>query len=87
MQLRHISPRSSDWVDAMDEGAGDRPWERLEPEELDKLRVGAQMAGTWDLRGGEEGQRASDEAPDEPEDSSSEATDDAYGVRAGSASK
>ena len=22
MQLRHISPRSSDWMDAMDEGAG-----------------------------------------------------------------
>lgn len=79
MQLRHISPRSSDWVDAMDEGAGDRPWERLEPEELDKLRVGAQMAGTWDLRGGEESA--------EPEDSSSEAADDAYGVRAGSASR
>jgi hypothetical protein len=60
----------------MDEGAGDRPWERLEPEELDKLRVGAQMAGTWDLR---------DESA-APEDSSSEAAD-AYGVRAGSASK
>lgn len=81
MQLRHISPRSSDWVDAMDEGAGDRPWERLEPEELDKLRVGAQVAGTWDLRGseGEEGA--------EPEDSSTGAEAVTYGARAGSASR
>ena len=79
MQLRHISPRSSDWVDAMDEGAGDRPWERLEPEELDKLRVGAQMAGTWDRREADEGAA--------PEDSSTGAEDAAYGWRAGSASK
>ena len=35
MQLRHISPRSSDWKDAMDEGA--RGWERLAPEERVKL--------------------------------------------------
>jgi hypothetical protein len=77
MQLRHISPRSSDWLDAMDEEAGGREWERLDPEELDKLRVGAQMAGTWDLRG-EEGR--------EPEDSSPGAQG-AYGWRAGSASR
>jgi len=38
MQLRHISPRSIDWVDAMDEGRGGRGWERLAPEELTKLR-------------------------------------------------
>jgi hypothetical protein len=37
MQLRHISPRSSDWMDAMDEGAGGRGWERLAPEERVKL--------------------------------------------------
>jgi hypothetical protein len=38
MQLRHISPRSSDWMDAMDEGAGSRGWEKLGPEERMKLR-------------------------------------------------
>ena len=38
MQLRHISPRSSDWMDAMDEGAGGRGWEKLAPEERIKLR-------------------------------------------------
>lgn len=37
MHLRHISPRSSDWKDAMDEGAGGRGWERLAPEERVKL--------------------------------------------------
>ena len=37
MQLRHISPRSSDWKDAMDEGMGPRGWERLAPEERVKL--------------------------------------------------
>ena len=37
MHLRHISPRSSDWMDAMDEGAGGRGWERLAPEERVKL--------------------------------------------------
>ena len=37
MQLRHISPRSSDWKDAMDEGMGGRGWERLAPEERIKL--------------------------------------------------
>jgi hypothetical protein len=37
MQLRHISPRSSDWKDAMDEGMGGRGWERLAPEERLKL--------------------------------------------------
>jgi hypothetical protein len=79
MQLRHISPRSSDWVDAMDEEAGGREWERLEPEELDKLRVGAQVAGTWDLRAQEAGGA-------EPEDST-RAEADAYGWRAGSASR
>ena len=37
MQLRHISPRSSDWKDAMDEGEGGRGWQRLAPEERVKL--------------------------------------------------
>jgi hypothetical protein len=37
MQLRHISPRSSDWMDAMDEEAGGRGWEKLAPEERVKL--------------------------------------------------
>ena len=37
MQLRHISPRSSDWKDAMDEEAGGKGWERLAPEERMKL--------------------------------------------------
>ena len=37
MQLRHISPRSSDWKDAMDEGMGGRGWEKLAPEEREKL--------------------------------------------------
>jgi hypothetical protein len=37
MQLRHISPRSSEWKDAMDEGAGGRGWEKLAPEERVKL--------------------------------------------------
>jgi hypothetical protein len=37
MHLRHISPRSSDWMDAMDEEAGGRGWQRLAPEEQEKL--------------------------------------------------
>jgi hypothetical protein len=44
MQLRHISPRSSDWVDAMDEGG--RGWEKLAPEERSKLRL-AEYSATW----------------------------------------
>jgi hypothetical protein len=37
MLLRHISPRSTDWMDAMDEGSGGRGWEKLAPEEQAKL--------------------------------------------------
>jgi hypothetical protein len=37
MQLRHISPRSIDWMDAMDEGVGGHGWEKLAPEERIKL--------------------------------------------------
>ena len=51
MTLRHISPRSSDWADAMDEGAGG--WEKLGPEEREKLRLDEYAAG-W-LREGERG--------------------------------
>jgi hypothetical protein len=46
MQLRHISPGSSDWLDAMDEGAGGRGWEKLAPEERTKLRVG-EFSAVW----------------------------------------
>lgn len=61
MQLRHISPRSIDWVDAMDEGAGGTGWEKLGPEERVKLRHQAQYRGR-DLEGekldeGEDGER------------------------------
>jgi hypothetical protein len=45
MQLRHISPRSIDWMDAMDEGSGGRGWEKLGPEERVKLRQDVQVAG------------------------------------------
>ena len=45
MQLRHISPRSIDWVDAMDEGSGGAGWEKLGPEERVKLRHQAQYRG------------------------------------------
>ena len=37
MQLRHISPGSTDWMDAMDEEVGGRGWEKLAPEERVKL--------------------------------------------------
>jgi hypothetical protein len=60
MQLRHISPRSSDWVDAMDEGG--RGWEKLGPEERSKLRIGAQAAGTW---GSAPENAEQDDAPDD----------------------
>ena len=46
MQLRHISPRSSDWVDAMDEGLGGRGWEKLAPEEVIRLRA-VEEQSTW----------------------------------------
>lgn len=56
MQLRHISPRSIDWLDAMDEDGGGRGWERLAPEEQAKLLrhkrdgepVGSASGGTDD---------------------------------------
>jgi hypothetical protein len=52
MQLRHISPRSSDWVDAMDEGG--RGWDKLAPEERSKLRLD-EYASVWgrEAEGGE----------------------------------
>jgi hypothetical protein len=48
MQLRHISPRSSDWVDAMDEGG--RGWDKLAPEERSKLRLD-EYASVWGREG------------------------------------
>jgi hypothetical protein len=74
MQLRHISPRSSDWVDAMDDGRGGRGWEKLAPEELTKLRASAQMSQSG----------SSQEA--ESQDGSEGASDD-YGWGDGSASR
>jgi hypothetical protein len=50
MQLRHISPRSSDWVDAMDEGG--RGWDKLAPEERSKLRLD-EYASVWGREGSE----------------------------------
>jgi len=45
MHLRHISPRSIDWMDAMEEGAGRTGWEKLGPEERVKLRHEVQYRG------------------------------------------
>ena len=45
MQLRHISPRSIDWMDAMDEGSGGHGWEKLAPEERAKLLRDRQTDG------------------------------------------
>lgn len=51
MQLRHISPRSIDWMDAMDEDGGGRGWERLAPEEQAKLLRQKRDAGTPETGG------------------------------------
>jgi hypothetical protein len=59
MQLRHISPRSIDWVDAMDEGGGGKGWEKLGPEERVKLRHEVQFRG----RGGEVVEEETAQAP------------------------
>jgi hypothetical protein len=71
-------------MDAMDEGARERDWERLAPEELDKLRVGAQVAGTWDLRkeAGEPGAQVEDGRAEQGDGDGGD-----YGWRAGSASR
>jgi hypothetical protein len=60
MQLRHISPRSSDWMDAMDEGG--RGWEKLAPEERSRLRQEAQAATSW--QGQAEGEHGGDGGDD-----------------------
>jgi len=76
MQLRHISPRSIDWVDAMDEGRGSGGREKLASEEH-KLRHGrlpahsAHGRSQTEDQGGDDGEGGSDD----------------YGWRAGSASK
>lgn len=39
MQLRHISPRSAEWLDAVYDGGGGREWQqKLAPDERSKLR-------------------------------------------------
>jgi hypothetical protein len=53
MQLRHISPGSSDWVDAMDEERGGRGWEKPTPEELTKLRASEQQETAMKAPGAE----------------------------------
>ena len=80
MQLRHISPRSIDWVDAMDEGGGARGWDRLAPEELTKLRAEAQWMSAGGAEGAEQGRQGKEEQ-------AGESADDDYGWRAGSASR
>jgi hypothetical protein len=54
----------------MDEGG--RGWEKLAPEERNKLRIGAQAAGTWGTA---------------PEDADGSDGEDDYGVGGGSASR
>jgi hypothetical protein len=71
MQLRHISPRSSDWVDAM-EGGGSQGWEKLAPEERTKLRLG-EFAAVWERAGG------STEAEERTEDGKAEEDDYGWG--------
>ena len=79
MQLRHISPRSIDWVDAMDEGG--RGWEKLGPEERNRLRQGAQAAGTW-------GREPAEQPAEQPAVSEGEAgAEDDYGWGGASASR
>ena len=77
MQLRHISPGSSDWVDAMDEG-GSRGWEKLGPEERSKLRM-SEYSSVW---GKQEEAEGNDGRVDEPEQS-----EDDYGWGEPSASR
>jgi hypothetical protein len=77
MQLRHISPRSIDWVDAMDEGG--RGWEKLGPEERSKLRLGEYTAA-W----ASEGTKSEEKSEEKSEDVSE---DDDYGWEAVSASR
>ncbi len=62
MQLRHISPRSIDWMDAMDEGSGGRGWEKLAPEERTKLLRERQADSAQGVQAGQgsEGWRASE---------------------------
>ena len=37
MQIRHISPRSAEWIDALYDGGG-KGWDKLAPEEKARLR-------------------------------------------------
>jgi hypothetical protein len=63
MQLRHISPRSTDWMDAMDEGGGGRGWEKLAPEEKIKLRREVQLRVKREPEAGEAGLTAAMDSP------------------------
>jgi hypothetical protein len=82
MQLRHISPKSTDWVDAM-EGGGGRGWEKLAPEERTKLRLG-EYATAW----AKVGEQAEGAAQGEQGDQGNrEDNDSDYGWEAVSASK
>jgi hypothetical protein len=78
MQLRHISPRSSDWVDAM-EGGGSQGWEKLAPEERTKLRLG-EFAAVWERAGGST-------EPDGQDGKMEKAEEDDYGWGEPSASR
>jgi hypothetical protein len=57
----------------MDEGG--RGWEKLGPEERNKLRIGAQAAGTWGT------------APEDGDDQHNDDGEDDYGWGRGSASR
>jgi hypothetical protein len=78
MTLRHISPRSSDWVDAMEEG-GSRGWDKLGPEERTKLRLG-EFSAAWQSEA-----RDATAAVSEPQSDSQGESD--YGWEAVSASR
>ena len=87
MTLRHISPRSIDWMDAMDEGAGGRGWEKLAPEERIKLRQG-EYASAWGQEGQGGKERKEGKEEQEAEQKPAEAReDDDYGWEAVSASR
>jgi hypothetical protein len=59
----------------MDEGGGGRGWEKLAPEERNRLRQGAQAAGTWGT------------APPGDDDQYDDDGEDDYGWGRGSASR
>ncbi len=46
MQLRHISPRSLEWTEALGDEAGAAP-EALSPEDMQRLRAEEEMDRAW----------------------------------------